>query len=122
MPGAGTGTTSPRAVVVAGENASAHNPLEPRIPFVLNSRYAWWPVDYGYGQSYEVFTTSDGGRRWALRGRFLGAEVLGLFFLSPFTGFIETDEGTEADEDPRCRSTPPPTGASTGGRSRPDPG
>ncbi len=87
-------------VVVAGETASAHNPLEPQTPFVLNSGDAWWPMDYAYGQSYEVFMTSDAGRTWALRGRFPGAEVLGLFFLSPSTGFIETDEGAAADEDP----------------------
>ena len=31
-------------VVVAGENASVHNPLEPQTPFVLNSRDAWLPV------------------------------------------------------------------------------
>jgi hypothetical protein len=57
-------------------------------------------MDYGHGQSYEVFMTTDGGRRWALRGRFPWAEVQGIFFLSPSTGFIETDEGAASDDDP----------------------
>ena len=71
--------------------------------------------------------TSDAGRRWALRGRFPGAEVHGLFFLSPSTGFIETDEGAATDEDPvqiyatsdggkhwREASASPPLGAQGG--------
>ena len=87
-------------VVVAGEKPSAHNPMEPQTPFVLNGRDAWLPVDCGYGQPYEVFMTSDGGQRWALRGRFPGAEVQGMFFLNPSTGFIETDEGAASDDDP----------------------
>ena len=69
-------------VVVAGENASFHNLLEPQTPFVLNSRDAWLPVlhDDGYGRyKVYVFMTSDAGRRWALRGRFPG-EWCAAFF------------------------------------------
>ncbi len=79
--------------------------LQALTPFVLNSRDAWLPVLRSYGpgdQSSEIylFMTSDAGRRWAQRGRFPGADVLGIFFLSPSSGFIETDEGAASDEDP----------------------
>ena len=91
-------------VVVASDNAwlydSSHNldlentpggPIEEAAtvqaltPFVLDSRDAWLPVLRSYGpddQSSElyVYMTSDAGRRWALRGRFPGAEVGGTFF------------------------------------------
>ena len=111
-------------LVVASDNAwlydSSHNrdfentaggrieeaaTVQALTPFVLNGRDAWLPVLRSYGQddqSSEVylFMTSDAGRRWALRGRFPGAEVLGTFFLSPSNGFIETDEGAASDEDP----------------------
>ncbi len=74
-------------------------------PFVLNSRDAWLPVLRLYGpgdQSSEiyVFTTSDFGRRWALRGRFSGAGSASLFFLRPSVGFIETDGGAAMGEEP----------------------
>jgi hypothetical protein len=90
-------------VVVAGENASFDNLLEPQSPFVLDSHDAWLPLlhDEGYGR-YKVylFMTSDAGRRWALRGRFPEDEVLGLFFPSPSTGFVETDDGAAMNGDP----------------------
>ena len=87
-------------VVVAGENDWNHYPhtavMDPLTPFVLDSRDAWWPVLRSYGQGDQsselyVYMTSDAGRRWALRGRFPHAELGGLFFLSPSTGFIETE-------------------------------
>jgi photosystem II stability/assembly factor-like uncharacterized protein len=111
-------------VVVASDNAwlydSSHNrdfentsggrieeaaTVQALRPFALNARDAWLPVLRSYGQrdqssEVDLFMTSDAGRRWALRGRFPGAEVLGIFFLSPSNGFIETDEGAASDEDP----------------------
>ncbi len=116
--GAGAGTTSPH--VVASDNAylydSSHNrdfqntpsgrieeaaTVQALTPFVLNSRDAWLPVLRLYGpddQSSEIYVymTSDAGRRWALRGRFPGAAPGGIFFLSPSTGFIETEKGDVA--------------------------
>ena len=70
-------------------------------PFVLNSRDAWLPVLRLYGpddqsSDLSVYMTSDAGRRWALRGRFPGAAPGGIFFLSPSTGFIETEKGDVA--------------------------
>jgi hypothetical protein len=83
-------------VVLAGENAEIDNPnASPDLltPFVLNSRDAWLPVARSFGPSakLDVFMTSNAGRRWVLRGRFPGTELDGIFFLSPSTGFIETD-------------------------------
>jgi hypothetical protein len=82
--------------VLAGEQAEIDNPdarPDLQTPFVLNSRDAWLPVERSFGQSakLDVLMTSDAGRRWLLRGRFSGADLGGIFSLSPSTGFIETD-------------------------------
>ncbi len=77
-------------VVVAGENASFDNLLEPQTPFVLNSHDAWLPVlhDEGYGRyKVYVFMTSDAGRRWALRGRFPEGRGARPFFPKPLYRF-----------------------------------
>jgi photosystem II stability/assembly factor-like uncharacterized protein len=70
--------------------------MDALTPFVLDSRDAWWPVlrEYGhFDQSSElyVYMTSHAGNRWALRGRFPEGGLGGIFFLSPSTGFIETE-------------------------------
>ena len=91
-------------VVLAGENAESDNPdaTSPLLtPFVLNSRDAWLPVEGSSGKSsiLEVFMTSDAGRRWALDGRFPRADLGGIFFLNPSTGFIATQVGQGTSED-----------------------
>ena len=70
-------------------------------PFILNSRVAWLPVGRSHPQSSELdlFMTSDAGRRWLLRGRFPRADLGGIFFLSPSTGFITTQVGQGTSED-----------------------
>ena len=70
-------------------------------PFILNSRDAWLPAGRSHRQSSEldVFMTSDAGRRWVLRGRFPRADLGGIFFLSPSTGFITTQVGQGTSED-----------------------
>ena len=91
-------------VVLAGENAESDNPdaTSPLLtPFVSNSRDAWLPVEGSSGKSsmLDLFMTSDAGRRWVLRGRFPGADLTGIFFLSPSTGFIATQVGQGTGED-----------------------
>ncbi len=83
-------------VVLAGEKAETDNPdasPDLQMPYVLNSRDAWLPVARSYGPSANLtsFMTSDAGRRWVLAGRFPGTDLGGIFFLSPSTGFIETE-------------------------------
>ena len=83
-------------VVLAGEKAEIDNPdASPDLPmpFVVTRRDAGLPVGGSYGPSakLDVFMTSDAGRRWVLAGRFPGTDLGGIFFLSPSTGFIETE-------------------------------
>ena len=96
MTGAGTGTTSPRPSCWPARRPRSTTPTPAptsRRRSYLNSRDAWLPVARSYGPSakLDVFMTSDAGRRWVLAGRFPGADLGGIFFLSPSTGFIETD-------------------------------
>ena len=91
-------------VVLAADSAGTDNPESPGpdlTPFILNSRDAWLAVGRSHPQSSELdlFMTSDAGRRWAPRGRFPGADLTGIFFLSPSTGFISTQTGQGTSED-----------------------
>jgi photosystem II stability/assembly factor-like uncharacterized protein len=90
--------------VLAAENAETDNPdsTGPDLtPFILSGRHAWLAVGRSDPQSseLELFTTSDAGRRWVLRGRFAGAELTGISFLSPSTGFISTQVGYLTSKD-----------------------
>jgi photosystem II stability/assembly factor-like uncharacterized protein len=92
-------------VVLAGEDAQSDNPyaVSPLLtPFILDSRHAWLPVGRSRRQQsseLDVFMTSDAGRRWVLRGRFPGADLAGIFFLSPSNGFVATQVGQGTSED-----------------------